>query len=652
MAAHPKSVVAPARYPPIRDYAMIGDCHGGALVSRTGSIDWCCLERFDADPVFCRLLDADAGGYLSVEPTAPFEPHRHYLDDTNILLTRLQTAQGSVTLTDFMPVGRRPDNSVHDYVTLNAPGWLVRIVEVDAADMTVRIRYRPSVAFAARTPRLSLPQPGLVAEESGVCLHHTLGVFTVNADGVAELVLQVRAGMTFCLVVCTSPTVPDDLGSLSRDLLAVTRAYWREWSAYCRYRGRYHDAVARSALTVKMLTYAPSGAIAAAPTTSLPEEIGGERNWDYRYCWLRDSALALYALSALGYGGESRRFSEFLPRICAATVPELQAVYGLDGHCDLTEAELDHLEGYRASRPVRRGNAAFRQRQNDIYGELLDWAVLYHALGGTIDGDIERLLRSLADFVTAHWREPDHGLWETRAPPAHHVHSKIMSWVALDRAIALLGPQADWEAECGRIVEEVLARGVDPATGSLTRAYGATDPDASLLLSPTVAFPIDRAALAATVAGVERNLRHGDFVRRYMSEDGLKGGEGDFLICSFWLVDTLLHLDRQAEARQIFERLLACANDVGLYAEEIDPRDGTFLGNFPQAYTHLAQIASAVHLDLCARHGPQALAGTYADRARLAVTAVLGWRGWWAAFKATWRVGRLRSSRASVLSWS
>jgi GH15 family glucan-1,4-alpha-glucosidase len=258
----------------------------------------------------------------------------------------------------------------------------------------------------------------------------------------------------------------------------------------------------------------------------------------------------------------------------------------------------------------------------------------------------------VADFVTAHWREPDHGLWEIRAPPAHHVHSKIMSWVALDRAIALLGRQADWEAECARILEQVLACGVNPATGSLTRAYGATDPDASLLLAPTVAFPIDRAALAATVARVERDLRHGDFVRRYISEDGLKGDEGAFLICSFWLVDALLHLDRQAEARQIFERLLACANDVGLYAEEVEPRDGTFLGNFPQAYTHLAQIASAVHLDLCERHGPQALAGTYADRARLAVTAVLGWRGWWAAFKATWRVGRLRSSRASVLRWS
>lgn len=641
-------------FTPIRDYAVIGDCHGSALVSGKGSIDWCCLERFDADPVFCRILDAGRGGFFAARPAEPFTATRAYVESTNILQTTFTTASGVVTLTDFMPVGRRPGAGTHDYVSLNAPGWLIRRIEGRRGRVALDIDYRPSVDFGHRPARL-VPEPGVVRSESdqaetpanGPCLYHDIPDLHIAGD-TAHARLEIAAGAQRVLVVSARATSLDSLNEAAR-LNAITQALWREWAGYCRYQGRYAPAVTRSALTLKLLTYAPSGAIVAAPTTSLPETLGGTRNWDYRYCWLRDSAFTLYALAVLGYSGEARHFVRFLVRACAASDPELQIMYGIDAEPELDEQTLDHLDGYCGSRPVRTGNGAYRQRQIDIYGEVLDSAMVYRTLGGRLDGAVRGMLAAAADFVAAHWHEPDQGLWEMRGAPQHYTHSKAMSWVALDRACRLLGARPHWQSAREAILADIAARAVAPDSGHLVQAYGHAGSDAALLLLPLVALPIDRRTLEATVAAVESSLRHGPFVYRYKNEDGLAGTEGAFFICSFWLVDALLLCGRPDDARALFEQLLASANDVGLYAEEIAPESGAFLGNFPQAFTHLALIGAAAHLDLYEKGGRDALIGSHADRARRQVTVTFGWRALWAALKATRRVGRILPSRRSVL---
>ncbi len=632
-------------YPPIADYAMVGDCHGSALVSRGGSVDWCALGRFDADPVFCRLLDARKGGYLSIAPDRPHGSRRGYVPRTNILQTTFRTADGVATVTDFMPVGRMEGSSVHDYVTLAAPFWLVRLVEGTRGRVRLRAEYRPTVAFGARRARLERTSDALVAED-GPALVSDLG-WSVEGD-LATATFDVERGERRALVVAPEPFTPGRLESRVERSLEITRAYWEEWAQYCRYDGPYAEAVLRSALTLKMLTYAPSGAIVAAPTTSLPEAIGGVRNWDYRFCWLRDASFTLYALSALGYSGEAADFSEFLIRACAPG-PHLQILYGVGGETRLQERLLDHLEGYRGSAPVRIGNAAAEQRQLDIYGALLDWAWLYRRLGGRFGRARRDFLSRVADFVVRHWDEPGEGIWEARTEPRHYTYGKIMAWVAVDRAIHLLGETEELVETREAIRRSVLEHGVDPEGGHLRQAYEVASPDAALLLAPLIGFPADQATLERTVEAVERELGVGDFVYRYRTDDGLPGEEGAFLISSFWLVDACLALDRPREARERFERLLEHANDVGLYSEEIVPETGEFLGNFPQAFTHLALIQAAVNLEIHADVGAEVLRHGLARRGRHAVEATEGWRAVWAAFKRTGRVGRIRSSRASIL---
>lgn len=644
----PRESHAEARgYLPIKDYALIGDCHGSALVGRDGSIDWCCLGRFDADPVCCRILDLSRGGFLSLAPPATVSVARSYVRDTNILETKFKTERGDLIVTDFMPVGRQSGSGTHNYVDLVAPKWLVRTVEIAGDDLDVRIQFRPSIAFGRERPNLRIEE-NVISAEHGPFLTHNVPGFAL-IDDVAQSTVRMHRGHRLFMVLSAERIRAPDAFARIEEYRNTTTAFWREWIAYCRYRGPHAEHVRRSLLAIKLLTYAPSGALVAAPTTSLPEEIGGCRNWDYRYCWLRDTALALYALAITGYGGEARRFSEYLMRICAATEPKLQVVFGVGGETNLEEVTLDHLEGYKGSRPVRVGNGAARQRQIDIYGEILDWALLFQTLGGRLDVQLCKLVKALADHVAAHWREPDQGLWEMRGAPLHHVHGRIMSWVALDRAIRLMGPSAKWARERDRIVSEVNARGGAQERGHLVQAYERGTVDAALLLIPMTAFPIDQGLLKDTIRAIEDALRAGDFMFRYRADDGVAGGEGAFLICSFWLVDAYLCTRRHAEARELFARLLGLANDVGLYAEEIDPADGAFLGNFPQAYTQLALIGSAAHLQLCERFGPAALQGSYADRAARLVSATLGWRAIWAAFKATWRVGRILPSRASIL---
>lgn len=647
MASSESFTARKSGYLPIRDYGLIGDCHGSALVGRDGSIDWCCLGRFDADPVFCRILDHARGGFLSVAPTSNFSVNRRYLEDTNVLETVFTTADGELVVTDFMPVGRKPGSGTHNYVDLNAPNWLVRTVEARHGTVVVQVKYRPNAEFGQRT-NIELEQ-NQIAAKGGPFLVHNVGNFALRGD-VAEASVELAPGQRLVLIIAKDPV--DASAALDRvdRYRMITIAFWREWIAYSRYRGPYARDVRRSLLAIKLLIYAPSGALAAAPTTSLPEAIGDHRNWDYRFCWLRDTAFALYALGISGYGGEARRFSEFLPRVCAATAPDLRIMYGIDGETDLTERIIEDLEGYEGSRPVRVGNGAYMQTQHDVFGEILDWAMLFEALGGRFDGDGKAMLAALADQVVDHWHEPDHGVWEMRGPRLHHVHGKVMSWVALDRAIRLLGMNDRWARERDRIVAELHVRGGADEHGHLVQAYGRSNSDAALLRAPMVGLPMDEKLMRGTVAAVERELRSGDFVYRYRTEDGFDGEEGAFLICSFWLVDAYLRLGMYSEAENLFERLLGHANDLGLYAEEIDTRSGAFLGNFPQAYTHLALISGAAHLQLNRQAGPSALEGSDADRAKLMVTATLGWRAIWTVFKTTWKVGRILSSRASVLA--
>lgn len=618
---------------PIRDYALIGDCHGSALVGRDGSIGWCAFERFDAEPALFGLLDDERGGCFVVAPLAKTSRvERSYRRGTNLLETVFVTAEGRVSLIDFMPLGRREGAGVHDYVSVRAPHALVRQVVGIEGRVRVRATWRPAERFVpGGGPAASPPVP------SGDV------PWQVSGPGrAAEFDLAAGETRVMCLAA-RKAIAPADCIRLRQ----VTTAYWREWIAYCRYRGPYGAVVERSALALKLLTYAPTGAIVAAPTTSLPEWIGGERNWDYRYCWIRDACFTLYALAMLGYSGEAQRFSGFMTHICGSNTCALQIMYGIDGRSELDEFTLDQLDGYRGSRPVRVGNGAHGQRQTDVYGEFADWALLNHALGGARQFTVAPVVEAVAALALAHADEPEAGIWEMRGPPRHHVLGKVMCWVALDRAIRLLGARPQWVEAKDRLHAAILARGV--RQGGLAQAYDAPARDASLLLVPLLGFPIEREILAGTVDAIEAELAEGDFLLRYRTDDGLAGAEGAFLACSFWRVDALLALDRYPEAVRLFERLIAHANDVGLLAEELDPRDGAFLGNFPQALSHLALVLNAVHLDLYERGGVDLLRGTLADRARRAVGATFGWRALWASFKTSRRVGRIVSSRASVM---
>tara|TARA_B100001146_G_scaffold109291_2_gene96583 strand:- start:435 stop:2333 length:1899 start_codon:yes stop_codon:yes gene_type:complete len=598
-------------YLPLRDYALLGDCHGAALVGRDGSVDWFCPGRFDAQPVCWRLLDARKGAFFQIAPAHSYEATRDYVPDTNILRTVFATGEGTVSVTDFLPVGRNPQGARKDtrdsFVDLSAPGWLVRIIEGLEGQCNVTVRYYPGACVFDHNAAVT-PAPLLFRDGDP-------GVDWFDRE------IVVAAGDRIAFVLAPEGAEP---ARHVPELLEVTTAFWNEWCALSQYDGPHQAAVRRSALALKALTYAPSGAIVAAPTTSLPEEIGGVRNWDYRYSWLRDSAFVLQALAGLGYDGEAGRYCEFLGRCCVDTLPNLQILYGIEGKAQLKERELHHLEGYARSSPVRVGNAASDQFQLDIYGEVADWAQAYCALGGPIDDALETLLRGIADHVAGHWREPDQGIWEMRGEPRQYVHGKAMAWVALDRAIRLLGAREEWTQARTEIFEALKAHGRHGPEGAFRQTFEDGGMDAVLLLLPLLDLPPLGDTLALTVQEVENILREGDFVRRYSlvdTDDGLDGADGAFLICSFWLVDALLCSDRAGEARELFDRLLGKANSVGLYAEEIDLGDESFLGNFPQAFTHLALINSAINLQLFEAGGADALRGTHADRLRRVVSS-------------------------------
>jgi alpha,alpha-trehalase len=597
--------VSSSEYLPIEDYGLIGDCHGAALVSRCGAIDWCCLHRFDADPLFARILDAGKGGSFVVRPEGVEKIERRYLPDTNILESTFTTRDATIVLTDFMAVRDEAGLKERDM-----PSVLVRMVEVRQGRATMTMRFEPKPAFGRDDVALEM-KDGVIHGVDAHRLH--LDIDAKLETDVAEARWEQEAGEIRSFIL-SSNGVPklEDIGAEAQRLLGETTDYWRDWTSRTSFEGPYAKAVSRSALVLKLLTYVPTGAIIAAPSASLPEEIGGIRNWDYRYSWPRDASYTFYSLKKLGHTEEADDYFRFLmDASCERELP-LPPLFDIDGKAEFGEEEIDWFEGYRRSRPVNIGNEAVEQRQSDIYGQILDLMHLYKAMGGEFNDRMTRFGRWLADHVAGSWRVEDSGIWEPRLPEQRFVHSAIMCWVALDRAIKLFGEEEHWKRERDAVLQDLKENAVH-ADGYLTQVFGGEEVDAALLVAAAVDLPIGRDVLERTVDEIIDKLGAGSLVYRYKADDGLPGEEGTFLVCAFWLIDALLLLDRADEARERFEAIVARCNDVGLLSEEM-AEDGMFLGNFPQGLTHLGLLQSALMFDLYEHHGVEGIKGSYADR--------------------------------------
>jgi GH15 family glucan-1,4-alpha-glucosidase len=598
----------------IGDYALIGDCHSAALVGRDGSIDWVCFPRFDSRAVFCKILDAQRGGSFAVEPVGLRSTSRAYLGDTNVLLTRFECESGVLELTDCMPVAPLDPATPTKVTTCRSVLRRARCIE---GTVDVAMTLTPRFEYGAFTPRFTLTSPTTVHIVGGADALIARATHPLQAGpDRATATWRLRAWEEAWIEVTWLPSfkLPDNPADPDKDMadqfrirLDDTIAFWRAWMQNCWYEGEWSAAVRRSALALKALTYAPSGAVVAAPTTSLPEEIGGTRNWDYRFTWIRDATLTLASLFILGFAEEALAFKVWQERTGAGRPEDLQIMYRIDGERALPEIELTHLAGHRGSRPVRIGNAAVKQLQLDAYGQLLEGAYLWAKSGGELTEDNWRFLSGMADLVCERWRKPDQGIWEIRDEARHFVHSKLHCWMALDRAIktaellGLPGPIGQWAEERDELRRYLMEDAC--VDGWFPQAVGITAADASTLLVPASGLlPSDHPSVVRTMEMVGQSLGRGNgLLRRYLADDGLAGGEGAFLLCSFWLLDVLTHAGRLDEAETLLEHLLGLANDVGLYAEEVDPDTGEHLGNFPQAFSHMALVLSAAHLSAAKR---------------------------------------------------
>jgi GH15 family glucan-1,4-alpha-glucosidase len=579
----------------IEDYALLGDLHTAALVGKDGSIDWLCLPNFDSPACFAALLDSPKAGRWLLAPAAGGTcTRRRYRGDTLILESDWRTPDGHVRVIDFMP----PRGTASD---------VMRIVEGVSGAVPMHMELVLRFDYGRIVPWVRHARDGLsaVAGPDAVWLRAPVELSGWEKTTVADF--TVRAGDRVPFVMTWSPSYKHAPPRLDPEhCLAETEAFWTEWSSRSHVRGRYRDAIQRSLVVLKALTFAPTGGIVAAVTTSLPEQLGGPRNWDYRYCWLRDSTYTLQALLAAGYVAEAKAWREWLLRAVAGDPSQLQIMYGLDGSRRLTEYELPWLAGYEGSQPVRVGNAAAEQLQLDVWGEVLDGLFLAREAGLASNADSWDLQVALLDYLEGAWRQPDNGLWEMRGPRRHFTHSKVMAWVAFDRMVRshrgsrLPGDVDLWEARRDEIHADVCANGFNAGKNSFVQSYGGTELDASLLLIPRVGFlPGGDPRVAGTVEAVRRELSQDGFVLRYRTgpaEDGLPGSEGVFLACSFWLVDALYAVGRDAEAVELFERLLELRNDVGLFSEEWDPVARRQLGNTPQAFSHFPVIVTGLQL--------------------------------------------------------
>ena len=602
-------------YQPIENYGVIGNMHTVALVGMNGSIDWLCCPNFDSPSVFAAILDDQKGGHFKIAPSREGVTHKQmYWPETNVLVTRFLSPDGVAEVIDFMPAGTgAPALGTHH---------VVRMVNVIRGAMPFRMECYPAFNYARDSHETKIDANGATFHSSSSGLQLSTAVPLTNVDNGAVAEFSLREGQTATFALADlSPTHRE--GALlqekeARVLFRATVDYWRRWIAKCSYKGRWREMVERSALVLKLLTYEPTGAIVAAPTCSLPEEIGGERNWDYRYTWIRDAAFTLYGLVRIGFTEEAARFMGWIEARCHELNQDgsLQIMYGIDGRHRLTEESLDHLCGYRGSLPVRIGNGAYAQLQLDIYGELMDAVYLYNMYGSPISYDFWTHLRELTNWVCDNWSRPDEGIWEVRGGKQHFVYSKVMCWVALDRALRLADKRsfpADrerWQKVRDQIYEEIMERGWNPNRQAFVQAYGSNTLDASNLIMPLVFLmsPTDP-RMISTLDAINQSPENGGLVSNSLvyrydverTDDGISGKEGTFNICTFWLVEAMTRAGRTDRprldsARLMFEKMVSYANHLGLYAEQTGP-SGEGLGNFPQAFTHLSLISAAFNLD-------------------------------------------------------
>jgi GH15 family glucan-1,4-alpha-glucosidase len=593
-------------YLPVGAYGLIGDCRSAALVGVDGSIDWLCLPRFDDDALFGRILDAGKGGSWQLHPDEPHQVHQRYRDRTNLLDTVFSTGTGVVVVTDFMPVD---DHSVVQHAKPHNHARVVRLVECLAGEMTMHHIFDPAPGFARSRVELSVDDGQLHADAEN--LHLCLSS-TVELEGPDDTFrLHATDAMAFALHTGVAGTCRAQPWSVerARAYLRASQRYWWRWVGQVDYHGPYQQHVWRSALALKLMTYAPTGAIIAAPTTSLPEDIGGERNWDYRFTWLRDAAFTLYAFFQLGLTDEAAAYFDWLTHrhLADRRSTDIPNLFDLSGHAHAAEHILDHLGGYRGSRPVRVGNAAVNQLQLDVYGEVLDSAYVYARFGGVVSETLWEELRNIVEIAISRWEEPDSSIWEVRSEPKQYVYSKVMCWVAVDRGMRIADrynfpyDKDAWRRARLRMHRAITSRGYSEHRHSFTQELDNDALDASILRISQVRFlaPKDP-RLLSTVRAIAQHLGEGVLVKRYLideSEDGLRGEEGAFFMTSFWLVDALAHCGDLEQAERRFERLLHFSSPLGLFSEEVDVRTGELLGNFPQAFTHLALVGAAVNME-------------------------------------------------------
>jgi GH15 family glucan-1,4-alpha-glucosidase len=598
-------------YQPIEHYGVIGDMRTAALVGKDGSIDWCCLPHFDSPSVFAKLLDDRKGGFFCLAPAGECAVKQMYLPNTNVLMTRFFSGSGMGEITDFMSVGRDAGGQ-----TDQSARQIVRIAKAIRGPLKFRMECRPAFDYARQPHEIEISQDDRTAlfssgagkfalksthplqrRETGVAAE-----FTVEGEQQAVFILRHDADGSKCLM--------DDATS-GEQMLGETVRYWRDWVARSRYHGRWREMVTRSALVLKLLTFRPTGAIVAAPTTSLPEAIGGVRNWDYRYTWVRDAAFTVYSLMRLGYTGEAGDFAQFIQTRAREEEPNggpLNVLYGINGAHHTPEVTLDHLDGYRGSKPVRVGNAAVGHLQLDIYGELMDALYLYDKYGSRLSYDMWITIEHMLDWLVEHWRDDDQSIWEVRGGRRPFTYSKLQCWVALDRGVRLARKRSfptesdRWRFERNKIYMAIMQEGWNGKKGAFTQYFGSDACDASLLMMPLMLFvsPKDP-RMIATLDAIQRELASDSLVLRYevdkAARDGLPGNEGFFSVCSFWMVEAMARAGRVEEAQLLFEKLLSYANHLGLFSEEIGGK-GELLGNFPQALTHLGLISAAHNLDL------------------------------------------------------